>query len=110
MASTIRIFAVDCIIYRKITKNEDKILQKYLDRLCDWAVVNAMRINPSKCKGVLFTRAASKDPLNYSLMDTLIPESNTCYYLRIILRSDLSWAVQVNYTVKLAWKALHCTM
>ena len=28
----------------------------------------------------------------------------------IILRSDLSWADQVNYTVKKAWKSLHFTM
>ena len=31
-------------------------------------------------------------------------------YLGIILRSDLSWADQVNYAVKKAWKALHFTM
>ena len=31
-------------------------------------------------------------------------------YLGIILRSELSWADQVNYTVKKAWKALHFTM
>jgi hypothetical protein len=30
--------------------------------------------------------------------------------LEIILRSYLSWADQVNYTVKKAWKALHFTM
>jgi hypothetical protein len=30
--------------------------------------------------------------------------------LGIILRSDLSWAGQVNYTVKKAWKALHFTI
>ena len=71
MASTIRLFADDCIIYRKITKNEDiEILQKDLDRLGEWAVVNVMRINPSKSKAVRFTRARSKEPLNYSLMDT----------------------------------------
>jgi hypothetical protein len=58
MASTIRLFAEYCIIYRKITKNEDtEILQKDLDRLGEWAVVNAMRINPSKSKAVCFTRA-----------------------------------------------------
>jgi hypothetical protein len=34
----------------------------------------------------------------------------SCKYLRIILRSDLRWADQVNYTVKKAWKALHFTM
>jgi hypothetical protein len=36
--------------------------------------------------------------------------SEQCKYLGIILRSDLSWADQVNYTVKKAWKALHFTM
>ena len=71
---------------------------------------HAMGINPSKCKAVRFTRARSKNPLNYSLLDTLIPEANTCKYLGIILRSDLSWADQANNTVKKAWKALHFTM
>ena len=43
-------------------------------------------------------------------MDTLIPEASSCKYLGIILRNDLSWADQVNYTVKRAWKTLHFTM
>jgi len=43
-------------------------------------------------------------------MGTLIPEASSCKYLGIILRSDLSWADQVNYAVKRAWKAPHFTM
>jgi len=43
-------------------------------------------------------------------MDILIPEASSCKYLGIILRSDVSWVDQVNYTVKKAWKALHFTM
>jgi len=39
-----------------------------------------------------------------------MPEASSCKYLGIILRSDLSWADQVNYTVKKAWKALRFTM
>ena len=85
-------------------------LQKDVDRLGDWAVENAMKINPIKSKAILFTRARVKDALNYSLMDTLIPEASSCKYLGIILRSDLIWADQVNYAVKKAWKALHFTM
>jgi len=69
-----------------------------------------MKINPSKSKAIRFTRARVKDPLNYSLMGTLIPKASSCKHLGIILRSDLSWADQVNYTVKRAWKALHFTM
>jgi len=109
--STIRHFADDCVIYRKIINNADmEKLQKDLYRLREWAVENAMKINPSKSKAIRFTRARVKDPLNCSLMGTLIPEVSSCKYLGIILRSDLSWADQVNNAVKKAWKALHFTM
>ena len=97
MESTIRLFADDCVIYRKIIHNKDmEKLQKGLDRLGEWAAENAMKINPSKSKAIRFTRARVKDPLNYSLMDTLIPETGGCKYLGIILCSDLSWADQAN--------------
>ena len=85
-------------------------LQKDLDRLGECAVENAMKINPSKSKTIRFTRARVKDPLNHSLMGTLIPGASSCKYLGIILCSDLSWADQVNYAVKKAWKALHFTV
>ena len=85
-------------------------LQKYLGRLVEWAVENAMKINPSKSEAILFTRVRVNDPLNYSLTSTLIPETSSCKYLGIILGSDLNWADQVNYTVKEAWKALHFTI
>jgi len=64
-----------------------------------------MKINPSKSKAARFTGAWVKDPLDYSLANTLIPETSSCKYLGIILRIDLSWADQVNYTMKKAWKA-----
>jgi hypothetical protein len=85
-------------------------LQKDLDRLGEWALENVMKINPSKSKAVHFTRARVMDPLDYSLANTLIPEASSYNYLETILRCDLSWADQVNYTVKKAWKALHFTM
>ena len=73
MESTIRLFADDCVIYRKIINNADmEKFQKDLYRLGEWAVDNAMKINPSKSKAIRFTRARVKDSLNYSLMDTLM--------------------------------------
>jgi len=109
--STIRLSADDRVIYRKIINNADmEKLQKDLDKVGEWVVENAMKINPSKSKAVRFTRARVKDPLNYLLMGTLILEASSCKYLGIILRSNLGWADQVNYAVKKAWKALHFTM
>jgi hypothetical protein len=97
--STFRLFADDCVIYRKIINNEDiEKLQRDLDRL---AAENVMKINPSKSKAVCFTRARVKDPLNYTLGDQLIPEASSCKYLGIILCSDLSWADHINYMVKM---------
>jgi hypothetical protein len=85
-------------------------LQEDLDRLGEWAVENAMKINPSNCKAVRFTRAQVKDPLTYTIGDQLILEASSCKYLGIIFRSDLSWVNHVNCTVKKAWKALHFIM
>jgi hypothetical protein len=85
-------------------------LQIDLNRLGEWATENAMEINPTKSKALSFTKARVKEPLNYSLRDTAIPEASSCKYLGIILRSDLSCADQVNYTAKKAWRALHFTI
>jgi hypothetical protein len=49
--STIRLFADNCIIYRKIINNKNMgNLQIDLNRLGEWAVENAMAINPAKRK------------------------------------------------------------
>jgi hypothetical protein len=108
--STIRLFANDCIIYREIVNNKYvrvEKLQPDLNTLGEWAVENEMLINRTKRKTVCFTEARVTEPLNYSLRDIVIPEASSCKCFGIILRSDLSWADQVNYTVMKAWKALH---
>jgi len=70
--SIIRLFADDCVIYQKIINNEDiDSLQEDLDRLGEWAAKNAMKINPSKCEAVRFTRVRVKKPLNYMIGDRL---------------------------------------
>ena len=90
--SSIRLFADDCIMYRKTTnKNNIEKLQKDLNTLGEWAVENGIKINPGKSKAIRFTRARVKNPLGYSLGDEKIPEVSSCKYLRIILRSDLNW-------------------
>jgi hypothetical protein len=72
--STIGLFADDCIIYREIKNNNDKEkLQTELNRRGKWAVENATIIIPTKSKAVCFTRARVKEPLNYTLVGTVIP-------------------------------------
>jgi len=98
-------------MYRIITnKNDIKNLQKDLKILGEWAVENGMKINPGKSKAIIFTRAQVKNPMGLCLGDQKIPEASSCKYLGIILRSDLNWGDQVNYTAQKTWKALHFVM
>jgi hypothetical protein len=63
--STIRLFADDCIIKRKIKNN--KYMEKMqidLNRLGEWVVENAMIINRAKSKAVCSTRARVTEPLS----------------------------------------------
>jgi hypothetical protein len=96
--STIRLFADDCIMYREVINK--KKLQTDLNRFGKWEVENALKINPTKSKAVCFTRDLVKESLNCTLSGIVIPKESGCKYLGIILRSDLSWSDQVNYTVK----------
>jgi len=60
-------------------------LQKDLDNLGEWAVENGMKINPTKCKAIRFTRTRGKNPLGYSLGDQKIPAASSYKYSEIIL-------------------------
>ena len=66
--SNIRLFADDCIIYRKITDSSDiGKLQTDLNRLREWAIENGMKINPDKSKAVSFTKARVKERIGIIL-------------------------------------------
>jgi hypothetical protein len=71
---------------------------------------NEMIINSTKSKTLCFKETRVMEPLNYSLRDIVVPEARNRKYLEIMLHSDLSCVVQVNYTVEEALKALHFTI
>ena len=109
--SNVRLFADDCAVYRKITDGRGiGKSQMDLDRLWNWAVENEMKVSLGYSKAVRFSWARVKDPLNYCFGDKKILEASSFKYLGIMIRRDLIWAYQVNYTVQNAWKALHFIM
>jgi hypothetical protein len=60
---TIRLFADDCVIYRKIVnKKYIRKLQIDLDRLGEWAVENAMKIYPGKINPDNVRQLDSREP------------------------------------------------
>ena len=86
-------------------------MQKDLNTLGEWTVENGMKINPGKSKVIRFTKARVQNPLGYSFRTWYsLPEASSCKYLGKIIRSDLNWVDQVNYTAQKAWKTLHFIM
>ena len=79
--SSIRIFADDFIIYRKVAnKNDIEKLQKDLHTLEEWTVENGMKMNPGKCKVIRCTRPQVNSPLDYSLGVQTILGACSCKY------------------------------
>ena len=70
-------------------------LQKDLNRLGKQAVENQMKINPGKCRAIIFTKASVKERISYYFGDQLIPEAITIKYLPTTTRGELNWADHV---------------
>jgi hypothetical protein len=71
-------FEEDCVTYGKMVNNNDiEKLQTGLDRLGEWAVESRMKRNPDKSEAVNFTSTRVKDPLNYYLLDQVIPQASS---------------------------------
>ena len=66
-----------------------------------------MKINPSKSKAVIFTKARAKERIRDYFGDQLIPEASSIRYLGIITRSGLNWKDHANCTLRKAWTVLH---
>ena len=47
--STARLFAVDCLLYRTICKEDTILLQKDIDNRQQWEDTWLMQFNPDKC-------------------------------------------------------------
>ena len=108
ICSNIRLFADDCVIYRIIHDNRDKIaLPEDLDKIHDWVVENEMKINAEKSKIISFNRSRNREHRSYHLNSFIIPEKDTVKYLGITLSSDLNWATHVTNTTRKAWKSLN---
>ncbi len=111
LASNVRLFADDCIIYRVIKSEDDvDILQRDTDKLHSWAETNGMEINSSKSKAITFGRGRCYGETVYKLNNNVIPTVTSCKYLGIQLDSKLNWENQVNFVVGKAWRSLHFVM
>jgi hypothetical protein len=75
--TTTRLFAEDCITYRKIVNNKDTDkLQIELNSLGECADQDEIIVSTAEIKTVCFTRARVTETLSYTLTDTTIQEAS----------------------------------
>ena len=95
--SEIRLFADDCVCYRKIKDEEDTMkLQSDIDRLGSWARKWGMRFQPVKCNMMQLTRKRIKKIHALYTEETDLETVESIKYLGVIITSDSRWNTHVS--------------
>ena len=97
--SIIRLFADDCLLYRKIKDEQDlQILQDDLASLEIWAESWGMKFNASKC--YIMSLHRTRKPLTkfYQLNGHILQQVSDNPYLGLMIRDDLQWSTHISKT------------
>ena len=101
--SKIRLFADDCVIYRKIATEDDcDLLQEDLKSLEKWEETWKMEFNPSKCFSLNVTRKRNKLTRKYTLRGSVLQNVDRTEYLGVTIQSDLRWNSHIDKIVNKA--------
>ena len=107
IASDIRLFADDSILYRQVLTMEDHIiLQRDLHRLEEWARTWKMKFNVKKCAVMSITNKRKPSTYNYLLDNENIPRVRSHDYLGIKVTDDLKWNLHYDHILKKAKQSL----
>ena len=92
LSSQVRLFADDTAVYLTVGGSEDeKVLQKDLDRLSVWENQWDMEFNPSKCQVVRVTTAKEVIKSVYTLHGQVLEVVTSARYLGVDISSGLTW-------------------
>ena len=99
VSSRVRLFANDCVLYRKVETNADcHALQEDLRSLEEWERQWCMSFNAAKCSSIAITRKQKKVLHQYSLHNQILERVDSATYLGVELSSNLTWANHINKT------------
>ena len=105
--SHIRLFADDCVCYRTIRNDGDRVrLQEDIDKLGSWARKWGMRFQPVKCNTMEISRKRSKVRTSYTLEGSVLEYVSNVKYLGVTISDNLSWDSHVAAVCSKANKTL----
>ena len=107
LTSSVKLFADDCIVFRKIASPEDAgMLQKDLDALTAWQSKWQMNFNAQKCYVLRVTHSRSPHNYKYTLNNSELADMQEYPYLGVTIASNLTWNSHVNKVVAKANRTL----
>ena len=105
--SSARLFADDCLLYRRIKKPEDAdLLQKDLSSLEEWEKQWQMCFHPEKCTVIRVSGRRQQHQTSYSLHGHRLEAVDSGKYLGLTISKDLTWSNHINQTIGKASKTL----
>ena len=101
--SSVRLFADDCVLYRRINRPEDAILlQEDLEALQEWEKDWLMEFHPQKCQILHITNKRQPIRQPYKIHGHILEEVESAKYLGVNIHNKLSWNTHINQVVKKA--------
>ena len=103
VTSTTRLFADDCLLYRRIKSPEDQVtLQKDLNSLQQWEDQWLMAFNPDKCEVLRVTNKRSPLAADYTIHGQVLNITDSAKYLGLNIHKSLTWDDHVGKITKKA--------
>ncbi len=107
IGSEIRLFADDCILYKKIASDLDcTALQTDLNILSTWAIKWQMSFNVKKCHIMHITKKRNPNCRVYNMSGTQLLTVTSYPYLGVEIQNNLSWENHVSAISKRGSKIL----
>ena len=84
--------ASDIGINDKFLPPESFNIQEYINKISDWTSDNIMKMNPSKCSYMVFSRSKENIATRLNISDTILERKRSQKFLGIQISDDLSWS------------------
>jgi hypothetical protein len=103
ISSTIRLFAENFLLYRRIRTTEDHaILQRDMDNLQQCENNKLMRFNPDKCEVLIATNKKSPIHSEYTIHGQVLNQTDSAKYIGLNIHKSLSWDSHIDKITKKA--------